>query len=74
MLPLRAIVDLGAMVMKRLSTFPKAQTLPKPHYQIVLCHISDTHWEEFCSSAEMQSVYSAALPSWLVQAVVLFNP
>ena len=31
-LPLRAAVDLGAMVMKEYSAFPKAPALLKPHH------------------------------------------
>ena len=37
-LPLRVKADLGAMVMKRYSTFPKAPKL-ESYYQIVKCHI-----------------------------------
>ena len=35
------------------STFPEAPTLQKPHYQIVSCHIQDTHWRglTFCRDA-----------------------
>ena len=43
-LQLLARLDLGAMAMKRYSTFPKAPALLKPHHQIVLCHIKDTRW------------------------------
>ena len=35
MLPLRAIVDLGAMEKKEYSTFPKALALLELHHQIV---------------------------------------
>ena len=34
-LPLRTGEDMGAMVMKEYSTFPKALALLKPHHQIV---------------------------------------
>ena len=39
---LQAIVDLGAMTMKRYSAFPKAPALLETHHQIVLYHISRT--------------------------------
>ena len=38
-LPLRAVVDLGVLVMKEYSKFPKAPTLLERHHQIVLSHI-----------------------------------
>ena len=41
-LPLQARVDLGAMVMKGYSTFPKASALQLPPHQIILGHIQDT--------------------------------
>ena len=37
MLQLWARVDLGAMVMKGYSTFPKAPALLEPHHPIILC-------------------------------------
>ena len=43
-LQLRARVDVGAMAMKSGSVFPKPPAFLKPHHQIVLCHIQDTHW------------------------------
>ena len=42
---LRARVDLGAMVMKVYSAFPKAPALLTPYYQIVLCPIQNAGWE-----------------------------
>ena len=33
------------MAMKKYSAFPKAPALLKPHSEIVLCYIQDTHWE-----------------------------
>ena len=36
-------VDQGAMAMKRYSAFPKALASLEPRYQIVKCHIKDTH-------------------------------
>ena len=36
-------VDLGEMVMKKYSTFPKAPRL-EPQHQMVYCHIQDTRW------------------------------
>ena len=51
-LPLWVRVDLGVMVMKGYSIFPKAQRL-ESHDQIVLCHIQETHkGEGLTSSAE----------------------
>ena len=41
-LPLRARVDLGAMSMKRYSTFLKVPVLLESHHQSVYCHIQDT--------------------------------
>ena len=40
-LQLWARVDLGAMVMKEYSAFPKVPSLPEPHSQIVHWHIPD---------------------------------
>ena len=61
-LPLRAKVDLGAMVMKGYSAFPKAPALLEPDHQIVWCHMQDTRcWDgRSYPSVEMQSVYSTA--------------
>ena len=42
MLPLQVRVDLGVMVMKRYSAFPKAPALLEPHHQMVSCHIQET--------------------------------
>ena len=65
MLPLRAIMDLGAMAMKRYSTLSKAPALLEPRYQFVLCHTQDSHcWWGFYSSAEMRSMYSTAPADW----------
>ena len=36
--------DLAVMVRKGYSTLPKSPALLKPHTQMVLCHIQDTHW------------------------------
>ena len=64
-LPLWARVDLGAMVMKGYSAFPKAPALLEPHHQIVKCHIQDTRWRGGSyPSAEVQSVYSTAPADW----------
>ena len=41
---LRIRVDLGVMSIKEYSAYPKALALLEPHYQIVWCHIQDTHW------------------------------
>ena len=40
MFPLQARVNLGAMALKKYSTFPKAPGL-EPHHQVVLCNIHD---------------------------------
>ena len=59
MLPLNARVDLGAMVIKGYSAFPKAPAILEHLHQIVLCHIR-TFIRRVLPFAEMQSVYSAA--------------
>ena len=53
MLPLRVRIDLWAMAMKGLSTFPKAPASLEPHFQIIYCHIQDTSWGiiPFCREA-----------------------
>ena len=53
MLPLRAIVNLGAMAMKGCSTFPKLPASLEPH-SLGVSYLS----------AEMQSVYSAGKADW----------
>ena len=62
-LQFRARVDLGAMAMKGCSAFPNAPASLEPHYQIVGCHIQDTH-RGYYPSTEMQSVYSTAPADW----------
>ena len=42
--PLWSRVDLGAVVVKGHSAFPKAPALLEPYHQIVKCHIQDTRW------------------------------
>ena len=61
-LPLRCEMELGAMAMKRYSTFPSDPTLLEPRHYIVWCHIQNSHsWGGGSyPSAELQSVYSAA--------------
>ena len=62
MLPLWIRVDLGAMAMKRYSTFPKTPVLLEHHYQIVECHILKTLWVRgYYSFTEVQSTYPTAL-------------
>ena len=61
MLPFRARVDLGVMVTKVYSAFPKAPALLEPDHQIVQCHILDTCRESLSPLVGMQSVYSLAL-------------
>ena len=64
MLPLQVRVDLGAMVMRGYSIFPKAPALLEPHHQIVYRHMRDTCWWGSYPSAEKQPVYSTALTDW----------
>ena len=42
-LPLWVRVDLGVMLMKEYSIFPKTSEL-EPHHQVVSCHNQDTCW------------------------------
>ena len=57
-------VDLGAMEMKKYSTFTKCPRL-EPRHQMVSCHIQVTRLRGgFYPSAEMQSVYTIALAGW----------
>ena len=63
-LPFRARANLGAMVMKGYSAFPKAPVLLEPHHQIVLCHNHDTRWGGVSYPyVEKQSVYSTVQPT-----------
>ncbi len=41
--------DLGAMVIKGHSAFPKAPELMDPHHQIVYCHMQGTCWNNLTS-------------------------
>ena len=67
MLPLRARVYLGIMIIKEYSAFPKASALLEPYPQIVLWDIQDTRW------GGGQSVYSAASADWANNICGLFN-
>ena len=72
MQPLRARVDLGAMVIKACSAFPKAPTSLEPHYQIVSCHILDTRCRgvlPLCTGA----VYSTTPADWAISALVGYS-
>ena len=52
------------MAIKEYSTFAKVPGL-KPHHQMVLCHIQDTHWGQRCYlSTEMQLAYSTGPADW----------
>ena len=62
-LPLHAWVELGAMAMKRCSTFYKASASLEPHHQIVKYHIRTPDREPYLS-AEVQSVYSTPPSNW----------
>ena len=46
--------------MKAYLTFIIAPALLEPHHQIGKSYIQNTHWGEYYSSAETQSVYSIA--------------
>ena len=66
MLPFQVRVDLGAMVMKEYSTFPKSPRL-EPHHQAVWYHIQDNCWGgRSYASAEMQWVYTTGPAVWTV--------
>ncbi len=56
-LPLRARVDLGAMVMKGFSAFSKAPASLERQHQIVWCHILDTHGGGGLTSLQRCSQY-----------------
>ena len=65
-------IDLGAMAMKRYSTFTRAPGL-EPRHHIVLYHIRTlAEWWPY-SSAEMQSVYSTALANWIISQHIYLN-
>ena len=53
-LPRWARLDLGAMVIKGYSAFPKAPASLEPHHQIVYCHIQDTRGGGSYPTAEKQ--------------------
>ena len=59
MQPLQDRVNLGTMVMKEYSVFPKAPALLESHHQIVECHIQDTRWWEvlFYRSADWAKTF-----------------
>ena len=63
MLPLRARVDLAAMLMKGYSAFPKAPALHEPDHQIVSLYPRHLLAGSY-PSADMQLVYSRAPPNW----------
>ena len=57
-LPLRVIVDLGALAVKGYFAFSKAPAIQKPHHQIALCHTQDTRWRGSYTFAEVYFVYN----------------
>ena len=63
-LPLWARVDLGAMVIKEYSAFPKAPVLLEPHSRLFSVIIQDTCWWGSYLSAEKQLVYSTTPADW----------
>ena len=75
MLPFQARVDLGAMVMKWYSTFPKAPALLKPSPSDYLVSYPGHLFggRRSYPSAEKQSVYSAAPADWARKDVELFH-
>ena len=75
-LPLLAREDLGAIVMKGYSAFPRAPVLKEPDHQIVLCHIQDTKWGGGLTPLQRCTMYNRAsadrtIFSWVV--AVAFN-
>ena len=67
MLPLWAIVNLGAMTMKGCSVFPKAPASLEHHHQIVYCYIRTLVGGGSYLSAEVKSVYSIAPADLAIQ-------